>query len=110
MEMFISTDVSALAEGLQKFSDLFGGAFSGLAGGSSKELSAAMVAKTPKGYTLKAVIKSVETPASGQPKNSTTTIEVSEIAKASFEVSDFEVPAGMQVMDLAQMMGGRGGR
>jgi hypothetical protein len=35
---------------------------------------------------------------------------VTDISKASMEASDFEVPAGIQVMDLAQMMGGRGGR
>jgi hypothetical protein len=110
MEVLTSTEVSGLAEGLQKFVDLFGGAFSGLSGGNSKELSSAMVAKMPKGYTLKAVIKSVETPKSGPAKNSTTTIEVTEITKTSIEASEFEVPAGIQVMDMAQMMGGRGGR
>ncbi len=110
MEMSVSSDIPGLADGLQKFTESFGNAFGGLAGGSTRELSAALMSKMPKGYTLKAVIKSVETPASGPVRNSTSTIDVTGIAKASMEASEFEVPAGIQVMDLAQMMGGRGGR
>jgi hypothetical protein len=36
------------------------------------------------------------------------TVEVTKIDKTSFTNADFEVPAGLQVMDLSGMMGGRG--
>ena len=35
-------------------------------------------------------------------------LEVTQAGKTSFEESDFEVPPGIQVMDLGAMMGGRG--
>jgi hypothetical protein len=110
MEMYVSTEVPGLADGLQKFTESFGGAFSGIAGGGSKDLAASLRAKMPKGYTLKMSAKSIETTASGETRNSTFGIEVTEISRISIEASEFEVPAGIQVMDLGQMMWGRGGR
>ena len=110
IEASMATDVPGLADGLQKVAAMFSTAFGASAGGKSKAVSDAVAAKMPKGYALKSVVKSVETSPSGQAKTTTATIEVTEVSKVTFEAAEFEVPAGMQVMDIGQMMRGRGGR
>jgi hypothetical protein len=74
----------------KKFATGFGAQFSGM--------HPRMAEKIPSGFALKVVISGKETG----------TMEVSKIEKTSFTNSDFEVPAGLQVMDLGAMMGGRG--
>ena len=110
IDVWIAPQLGGLSDGLQKFADTFGTVFSGMAGGGSKALSAEIRAKMPKGYTMKAVIKLAETDVSGKTENTTTTVEVTEHAKASFEATAFDVPANIQVMDMNSMLRGRGGR
>jgi hypothetical protein len=108
-EMFMTTELPGMADGLQKFADSFAGAFNGIMGGGAKEMADALKGKTPKGFAMKVLVTSKETNAAGVTSNSTTTVEVTEFSKSTFEATDFEVPAGIQVMDMAAMMGGRGG-
>lgn len=108
-DMFMTTDVPGLAEGLQKFAEMFAGAFSGMAGAAGKDMADAMKGKMPKGFPMKVAVTSKQTDAAGVVTNLSTTVEVTEFTKATFDSADFEVPPGMQVMDMATMMGGRGG-
>jgi hypothetical protein len=84
VEVWIATDIPL---DYKKFASAFGARFTGT--------DARMVAKIPNGFALKVVGK-------------TGTMEVTKIDKASFDDSEFQVPAGIQVMDLSGMMGGRG--
>ena len=74
----------------KKFATGFGARFSGM--------DARMAEKIPSGFALKVVMSGKD---SGM-------IEVTKVEKTSFANADFEVPAGLQVMDLSGMMGGRG--
>jgi hypothetical protein len=74
----------------KKFVTGFGARFSGV--------DPRMAAKMPSGFAMKVVV-------TGKDPVST---EVTRIEKTSFTDADFEVPAGMQVMDMSGMMGGRG--
>src|SRR5205085_12152457 len=74
----------------KKFVTGFGAHFSGV--------DPRMADKIPQGFALKVVVTG---------KDPVTT-EVTKIEKTSFTDSDFEVPAGIQVMDMSGMMRGRG--
>ena len=100
-ESWFATDLAGAEEGFRKFSESFGAQFG--SGNASKSLVDAKRAKMPKGFPL----KSITTTAKPDGKT-TTTMEATKVGKMSFDASDFEVPAGIQVMDLGAMMGGRG--
>ena len=88
MEAWFATDVPGLD--YKKFASSFGASFTGS--------DAKAAAKMPTGFPLKMV---------GTGTNAFS-LEVTKIDKSSFADSDFEVPSGMQVMDMGAMMGGRG--
>ena len=100
-DAWFSTDLGGAEEGFRKFSESFGAQFG--SGNAAKPLVDARRAKMPKGFPM----KMVSTTAKAEGKT-VTTMEVTRIGKMSFEASDFEVPAGIQVMDLGALMGGRG--
>lgn len=101
-ETWFATDLTGSDDGFGKFFTTFGAAFSG--GNSSKSVADAVRAKMPKGFPVK-IITNSNTPQGPV----VTTIEASEITKTSFEPADFEVPAGIQLMDTGSLMGGRRG-
>jgi hypothetical protein len=107
-ELWMTTAMPGFADGLEKFAETLGNAFGGAGQGASSELAAAMAGKIPKGYPLKSVVKSNTTDANGQARTTTTTIEVLDVSKATLDASEFDVPAGIQVIDPMQMMRGRG--
>lgn len=109
-EMWMTTSIPGMDDGLQRFADVFGSAFGGGGSGGSTELAAAMKGKIPPGYPLKTVVTSTETRngSAGQPQ--TTTLEVLDVTRTNIEASEFELPAGIQLLDPAMMMRGRGGR
>lgn len=109
MELWMAADLPGLTDGLTKFAETFGRSMGGIGGGPD-ELKNAMTGKMPKGYPLKSLITSTTTVGTGQPRTDTGTLEVTEVTKSSFDAAEFEVPAGVQVMDMATMMRGRGGR
>lgn len=74
----------------KKFAMGFGAQFTGI--------NPRMAEKIPSGFAVKAVMSGKDTG----------TMEVSKIEKTSFTESDFQVPAGIQVMDMSGMMRGRG--
>lgn len=101
-ETWFATDLSGSDEGFAKFYTTFGAAFGGR--NSSKTVADAVRAKMPKGFPVKVVTTS--NTANGP---AVTTIEATEITKTSFDPAEFELPAGIQLMDPAGMFGGRRG-
>jgi hypothetical protein len=101
-ESWFATDLSGAEEGFKKFSSSFGAQFSG---NSAKEIQDAMMSKMPKGFPMRSVTEISE----GSSKTKAT-MEVTRIEKSSFEGPEFEVPTGIQLMDMSGMMGGRGRR
>jgi hypothetical protein len=99
-DSWFATDLAGAEEGFKKFSKSFGAQFSG---GAAKGMQDAIASKMPKGFPLRSITNVTQ---SG--KTSKTTMEVTQVGKATFEASDFEVPAGIQLMDMSGMMGGRG--
>lgn len=97
-DLWLATD---LADAAQAFARL--GAFFSRAGGP--EARDALMAKLPKGgFPLKSI-----TTEKTERGTTTATMEATEVKKTSFDDADFEVPPGIQVMDLGAMMRGRGG-
>ena len=86
-EVWLATDLAGLD--FKAFSQ----SFAMQMGGSGNVLS-----KINPGFPMRIVVAGKTTPA----------MEVTKIEKASFPESTFEVPPGVQVMDGAAMMGGRG--
>jgi hypothetical protein len=74
----------------KKFATNFGARFSGI--------DPRMAEKIPAGFAMKAVVSGKDP----------VTMEVTKVDKTSFSDADFEVPAGIQVMDMSGIMGGRG--
>jgi hypothetical protein len=100
-ELWMATDLGGAENGFRKF----GEAFASLGGRTTaKEVAAAWSSKMPKGFPLKRV--STENTDHGK---TTSTQEVTEIKKTSFDAADFEVPSNIQLMDFGAMMRGRGG-
>lgn len=99
-ESWFATDLAGAEDGFKKFTQSFGAQFSGA---SAKGIQDAMAAKMPKGFPLRSITTATE---SG--KTQKITMEVTQVGKATFEASAFEVPAGIQLMDMSGMMGGRG--
>jgi hypothetical protein len=90
MDIWLTTDLKGLD--FRKFVQAFGKQMSGS--------DARTWASVPEGFPLKTVTTSAD--------NSVTTMEVLSADKKSFAEADFEVPAGIQVLDLGGLMGGRG--
>jgi hypothetical protein len=107
-ELWMTTAMPGFTEGLEKFAENFGNAFGGAGQGASKDLAAAMAGKIPKGYPLKSIVTSNVTTGDGPARTTVTTLEVLDVTKASIDAAEFEVPAGIQVIDPAMMMRGRG--
>ncbi|HEX9692992.1 MAG TPA: DUF4412 domain-containing protein [Gemmatimonadales bacterium] len=107
-ELWMTTSMPGFTEGLEKFAESFGNAFGGAGQGASKELAAAMAGKIPRGYPLKTIVTSNTTVGDGPARPTTTTLEVLDVTKTSIDAAEFEVPAGIQVIDPAAMMRGRG--
>jgi hypothetical protein len=100
MEMWFA-DVGAAGAAMQKFSESFGAISMGNA---TKAASAAVSSKIPKGAVLlRAVIN-----ATTDRGKMTSTIETTDIKTMRFDAGEFEIPAGINVMDMSAMMGGRG--
>lgn len=96
-EFSMATDMTDAETGLKKFNDTFGKQFLGAA--TSKEVQAEMQAKTPPGFAMRTVV-SMTTPDGPQ----TMKMEVTKAEKATIDEKDFEVPAGIQLMDMGAMM------
>lgn len=103
-DTWITTDAGEPLAVLRKHAEKFGSMFNG---GATKSVTDVMTAKLPKnGVALRTNIKSVD-----EKGTHLVSVEVAEMKRANFEVTEFEVPAGINVMDLGAMMGGmRGGR
>jgi hypothetical protein len=85
VELWIATDIPGID--YKAFAGMFGARFTGT--------DSRMAAKIPTGFAMRVVGK-------------TGGMEVTKIDKATFSDADFEVPAGINVLDLGAMMGGRG--
>lgn len=96
-EFSMATDMTDAETGLKKFNDSFGKQFVGAA--TSKEVQAEIQAKTPPGFAMRTIVN-MTTPDGPQ----TMKMEVTKAEKASIDEKDFEVPAGIQLMDMAAMM------
>jgi hypothetical protein len=109
-DMWMGPELPAAQVALEKFATIFAGAFAGVEGSGDKAVAESVKGKMPKGYPFRTVTTIVETP-DGSTRSTTTkvTSQVTSIRQTTFEPSDFEVPAGMQVLDVGQFLGGRGG-
>lgn len=96
-DLWMTTDFPGAEEAFARLGSTFGSR-----GGS--EVSDAVRSKLPKGVPLK-IVATVKT----ERDNTVTTMETTEIKKTAFQASDFEVPSGIQIMDLGAMGRGRGG-
>ena len=99
-DLWVTTDASDALGALRKYSEKFGGSV----GSGNKEIFDAWTKKLPANSVPLRTVGHMTT-AKGK---TSMTLEVAEIKKATFEATDFDVPAGMQVMDMSAMMGGRG--
>jgi hypothetical protein len=95
-EIWIATDMADAEVALRKFG-AFGNQFVGAA--TSKHVQAEMDAKMPKGFALRTLV-TMTTPDGAQ----TVKMETVKAEKATFDDKEFEVPAGIQLMDMAAMM------
>lgn len=95
-EVWMATDMADAEEALKKFG-AFGHQFVGAA--TSKDIQAEMDAKMPKGFALRTLVN-MTTPDGPQ----SVRMETVKAEKATFDDKDFEVPAGIQLMDMAAMM------
>jgi hypothetical protein len=96
-EIWTTTDMSDAEVGLKKFNETFAMNFIGAA--TSKEVKGEIQSKTPPGFPLRTIIR-MTTPDGAQ----TVKMEVTKAEKASIDDKEFEVPAGMQLMDIGAMM------
>jgi hypothetical protein len=96
-EFLMATDMTDAEAGLRKFNDSFGKQFVGAA--TSKQAQAEIQAKTPPGFAMRTVV-ALTTPDGQQNMR----MEVTKAERASIDEKDFEVPAGIQLMDMGQMM------
>jgi hypothetical protein len=96
-ELWMTTDMNDAEAGLKKFQESFGMNFVGAA--TSKEVKDEIQGKTPPGFPMRTVV--IMTTPEGPQKM---TMEVTKAEKASIDEKEFDVPAGIQLMDMAQMM------
>ncbi|HKS06531.1 MAG TPA: hypothetical protein VJR92_09490 [Gemmatimonadaceae bacterium] len=99
-ETWVTSDPSEAFAALRKYSQTMAPQ---MMGGAKDIVEISMKKLPPNAVALRFV--SMWTTEKGK---SSVTMEVAEIKKATFEATEFEVPAGMQVMDMSAMMGGRG--
>lgn len=95
-EVWVATDLKDAEAGFRKFGESFGKSF---LGASSDKAEDAIFAKMPGGFPLRIVAGT---------GSETVRVDVTKAEKVSIDEKEFEVPAGIQLMDLARMMGGRG--
>jgi hypothetical protein len=94
-EIWMATDMPDAEAGFRKFTDTFGMQFVGAA--TSKDVQAALQAKQPRGFALRTAV-AMKTP--DGPQNMK--LEVTKIEKSSIEDKEFQVPAGIQLMDMGK--------
>ena len=80
--------------------------FGAATGDAFKKLMEAEQANQIKGIVLKQVMQSTDTDDKGNATTSTTTMEMTELAKTSLDASLFEVPKGYEVTDMKAQMAG----
>jgi hypothetical protein len=95
-EVWMASDLAEAEAGFRKFGEAFG---KSLLGGSSVDVENAIFAKMPTGFALRIVATS---------GTETIKMEVTKAQKTSMDASEFEVPSGIQLMDIGAMLGGRG--
>jgi hypothetical protein len=96
-EIWTTADMRDAEAGLKKFQVTFGMNFVGAA--TSNEVKAELQAKTPPGFAMRTVVKMTTPEGTTNMK-----LEVTKAEKATFDAKEFEVPAGIQLMDMGQMM------
>jgi hypothetical protein len=101
-EALFATDLGAAEKGFRKFNESFGGQF--LGSSTAKGVNEALMAKMPAGFPLR-MTSVMQTPTG----RITVTMETSKAEKVTFDEKEFEVPANIQLMDMAGMGRGRGG-
>ena len=92
-EVWMASDLAEAEAGFRKFGESFG---KSLLGGSSADVENAIFAKMPPGFALRMVATA---------GTETVKMEVTKAQKLSIEEKEFEVPSGIQIMDLAAMLG-----
>jgi hypothetical protein len=98
--LWVTQDLGAAEGALKKFQESFGS----MMGGGMAKVADSLASKMPKGFPLRTV--SVRTDDKG--KATVNRAEITEIKKATFAAAEFEIPAGINLMDMGAMMGGRG--
>lgn len=99
-DIWVTSDASDALAAIRKYSQTMGSSVMG----GSKDVFDAWMKKLPANAVG---LRTIGTSTSEKGKT-TFNMEIAEIKKATFEATEFEVPAGMQVMDMGAMMGGRG--
>jgi hypothetical protein len=99
-DVWVTSDPAEALAAIRKYSQTMGASVLG----GTKDIFEASMKKLPANAVA---LRTVATSTTDKGKTSVT-LEVAEIKKATFEATEFEVPAGMQVMDMGAMMGGRG--
>lgn len=100
-DVWMTTSIVGADAALRRFSESFASQYT--AGSNARGVVDALSAKMPQGFPM----KSVATERRGN-SSVVTTMEVTELSKASFAAGDFEVPPTIQLIDMSAMMGGRG--
>lgn len=96
VELWMATDMNDIAAGYKKFGEAFGNSF--FSGGSEKK-GDAIADKMPAGLPLRMTVSGTSTNGSEMMK-----MEVTKAEKSKFDDKDFEVPAGIQLMDMSGLM------
>jgi hypothetical protein len=105
-DIWTASDIPALDAGFDRFTSAFSALIAGGADGSAKPLADALQGKAAPGFPLKTVITTTITPVGGTSVKTVTTTEVTGITRKALAESDFEVPRGYEVVDVAQILGG----
>jgi hypothetical protein len=100
-DVWMTTSISGADAALRRFSESFGSQYT--AGSNARGVVDALSAKMPQGFPMKSV--ATERRGNG---SVVTTMEVTELTKTAFSQSEFDVPSGIQLIDMNAMMGGRG--
>jgi hypothetical protein len=99
-DIWVTSDPSDALAAIRKYSQTMGASVMG----GAKDIFEAQMKMLPANAVA---LRTVTTGTTDKGKMSFS-MEVAEIKKATFEATEFEVPAGMQIMDMGAMMGGRG--
>ncbi len=91
--------------GTERAFEAFGRQFANrvASGGSMQKLMEAET-KVPRGFPMKTVMKSTDTDDKGKASTTSSTMEVTELAKANIDASVFEVPSGYETVDMGAAM------